>query len=307
MGHDALEQILALPAPKVLHYHNITPPEHLPAGLQRYARIGREQLRQFAGRVHAALADSEYSATELRRVGFDPVAACPLLFDLGMLPTANRHSPSTGPFTVLFVGRMIQSKGQLDLVEAFAEFNRAFAAPARLVLVGRHGGPDEPYCASVLEAIRRNEIDAQVLVTGPVTDAELDDWYARADLYVSLSRHEGFGVPLVEAMARGVPVLAWPAGAVGETVGDGAALLASPMPSAAAGAMLDLARDPARLRCLAERARPALDRFALHLQTPKLVAALARAGAARAARSGRAGPPRPIAPLHRHRACERDL
>jgi len=282
LGHHALDRILALPAPKVLFYHNITPAELLPPGVQPFARLGREQLARLARNVVAALANSEFSALELRAAGFDPVVACPLLFDVDALRAKpGRLAQAQGePFTVLFVGRMIESKGQLELVEAFAEFNRGLGAPARLVLVGRNGGPEDPYCESVLEAIRRNQIDGQVTVAGPVSDAELEDWYGRADLYVSLSRHEGFGVPLVEAMARGVPVLAWPAGAVASTVGDGGELLQSAMPSAVAEQMLALARDPSRLRALGERGRRSLDRFAVDRQAPKLVGALARACAA---------------------------
>ena len=78
MGHDALDRVLALPARKVLLYHNITPPELLEGApfLQRYARLGREQLPLLRGAVDAALADSAFNAIELLRLGFDPVAAC---------------------------------------------------------------------------------------------------------------------------------------------------------------------------------------------------------------------------------------
>ncbi len=244
MGSTSFERMLALPVPKLLCYHDITPPEHLPPSLADHARLGREQLRLLVGRAHAALADSDTTAIELRKLGFDPVAACPLLFDVDdLLATPRALKAPDDPFTVLFVGRIVESKGQRDLVEAFAEFNRAWAAPARLVLVGRDGGPGDPYLASVHEAMHRHNVAGQVHLAGSVSDAELRDWYARADLYVSLSRHEGFGVPLVEAMARGLPVLAWSAGAVAETLGEAGALLSSPMPTAVADEMLRLARD----------------------------------------------------------------
>ena len=282
LGQRALDRLLARPMPMVLYYHNITPPEHLPPGYRPFAALGREQLPLLARRVRAALGNSEYTAMELRREGFDSVVACPLLFDasaLRRLPPRVAKAPGE-PFTVLFVGRVIEAKGQLELIEAFADFNRAFAAPARLVLVGRHGGPEEPYCASLLEAIRRNQLDGQVVLTGPLPDAERNAWYAQADLYVSLSHHEGFGIPLVEAMAAGVPVLAWPAGAVALTVGDGGELLQSRMSGAVADHMVKLARDRRRLASLAERGRRAVDQFALERQLPKLAYALGRAGAA---------------------------
>jgi glycosyltransferase involved in cell wall biosynthesis len=285
MGHDLLELVLALPAPKVLIYHGITPPDllnYMPM-LAYYARLGREQLALLAPHVSSALADSDHGAMELRSIGFDPVATCPLLFDIDRMrqrSAAHRHFPSDEPFTVLFVGRVVESKGQLELVEAFAEFCHRFDAPARLILVGTHGGPDESYCALLLAAVRRLGLADQVVLTGAISDAERDDWYRRAALYVSLSLHEGFGVPLVEAMAHGVPVLAWPAGAVLSTVGCGGELLQQLSPSAVAEQMLSLALDPVRRGVLAAQGFVWIERFNLERHVPKLLQALCLAGAA---------------------------
>ena len=291
MGHRSLDRLLALPAPKVLIYHNITPPEHLghPA-LRAAAREGRAQLALLRPHVSAALADSEYNALELRALGFDPVLACPLLIDPAALRAAADRArgaarPPGEPFTILFVGRIIESKGQLELIESFAQFTHPFGGPARLVLVGRHDGAGDAYLESLFAAVRRTGVDAQVLITGALPDAERDAWYARADLYVSLSHHEGFGVPLIEAMAHGVPVLAWPSGAVAGTLAtttsDGAAeLVADPSPSAVAAQMLALARDPLRRAAMAEAGLRVLDRYDPALYMPRLIEALVRAGAA---------------------------
>ena len=279
MGYDAIERVMDLAAPKVLVYHNITPPEFLGESrvLQRYARLGREQLALWRPQAMAALADSEFNALELRALGFDPVRACPLLFDVrGM--RAERAAGGGEPFTVLFVGRIIEHKGQLELLRAFAVFAAAFERPSRLVLVGRDG--EERYAGELRAEVRRQGLERQVVITGGVSDAERDAWFGRADLYVSLSRHEGFGVPLVEAMAKGVPVLAWPAGAVAETLGGGGALLETRAPSAVAEEMLALALDQVRLMDLAERGQAAAERFALGRHVPALVEALVRAGAA---------------------------
>ena len=291
MGHRSLDRLLALPAPKVLIYHNITPPEHLghPA-LRAAAREGRTDLARLRPHVLAALADSEYNALELRALGFDPVRTCPLLIDPAALRAAAGRAreaarPPDAPFTILFVGRIIESKGQLELIESFAQFIHPFGGPARLVLVGRHDGAGDAYLESLFAAIRRTGVDAQVVVTGALPDAERDAWYARADLYVSLSHHEGFGVPLIEAMAHGVPVLAWPSGAVAGTLAtttlDGAAeLVADPSPSAVAAQMLGLARDPLRRAAMAQAGRRVLDRYDPARHMPRLIEALVRAGAA---------------------------
>ena len=286
MGYDRFAQVLDLPAPKILLYHNITPPALLARHphLAHYARLGREQLGAFRGRVRAALADSEYNAIELRRLGLAPVRACTLLFDTASLRARAAAARAGGReadalFTVLFVGRIVEAKGQLALVEAFAAFRNRLGAPCRLVLVGRDEGPADPYAAVLRRRVDALGLDGHVVLAGAVPDAALDRWYAAADLYVSLSRHEGFGVPLVEAMAHRVPVLAWPGGAVPYTLAGAGRLLDSLHPDAVAAAMLSLARDPVAADRQRERQDAALDRFALDRQRAVLQEALLRAGA----------------------------
>ncbi|TLU73700.1 FkbM family methyltransferase [Lichenicoccus roseus] len=286
MGYDRFEQILALPAPKLLLYHNITPPELLlrHPHLAHYAKLGRRQLATFRGRVAAALADSEYNANELRGLGLAPVRACTLLFD----PERLRRSAADAKaklrdgavFTVLFVGRINSSKGQLELVEAFAAFRSRLSRPARLVLVGEEDAADGRYVAMVRQAIERHGLQADIVLAGGVSDTMLHEWYAAADLYVSLSWHEGFGVPLVEAVAHGVPVLAWPGGAVPYTLGTASGLLEDRAPAVVAGRMFSLAEDADARAAVTLAQAACLDRFTLDRQCGVLAQALLRAGAA---------------------------
>jgi glycosyltransferase involved in cell wall biosynthesis len=187
--------------------------------------------------------------------------------------------PSLAPFTVLFVGRVTPSKAQADLVDAFAAFRTAYGRPCRLVLVGRYDGEvDTGYAGEIRRRALSHGIASLVHMTGLISDAELNEWYHTADLYVSLSNHEGFGVPLVEAMAHGVPVLAWPAGAVPYTLDGAGELLTNRAPEAIAAAMLNLAREPERRARIAMRQRERLARFQLNRQMPALLSALALAG-----------------------------
>ena len=280
MGHDGLDTILSSGAPKILYYHNITPEEYLPdiLTLRHYGALGRKQLTQLRGFTLSALAASEFNAIELRQAGFRAVEACTLLFDLDtMRATAGRAAPRTC-FTVLFVGRVIESKGQADLIDAFAHFKARFEQPARLVLVGRTDSPGN-YLAELDARIRAHGLQAAVVVTGPLPDAALKQYYEQADLYVSLSHHEGFGVPLAEASAHGIPVLAWPAGAVGYVFPGTAGLLSSRDPAYVAGRMLAIAEDQSARTGLVQDQAAALDRFAWQRQWPAMQNALARAGA----------------------------
>jgi FkbM family methyltransferase len=285
LGHAGFNRIASLPAPKVLMYHNITPAELLAGApvLQDFARLGRNQLTLWRPHVAAALADSVTNATELRNAGFDAPLVCPLLFDIDAMQTGGRPDPDTqpgAPFTMLFVGRMMPFKGQDALIEAFALFARSFAGPCRLILVGALPAETDPYLRHLRGLIDEAGLPTQVTLTGQVSDAELLAWYDRADLYVSLSQHEGFGVPLVEAMARFVPVLAWPCAAVPLTLGGTAELLDSREPGPVSQRMLDLAHDPHRRRTIAIRQMASLDRFRLERHLPALIQALASAGAA---------------------------
>ncbi|MBE7210452.1 MAG: FkbM family methyltransferase [Gluconacetobacter diazotrophicus] len=285
MGYDRFDQVLELPARKILLYHNITPPEflHRHPVLEHYARLGRDQLRAFRGRVEAALADSEYNLVELRRLGIGPAEVCTLLFDVDALRASaaatERVRAADAPFTVLFVGRVVESKNQLLLVDAFARFRAAFGGPCRLVLAGRHEGEADPYLRAIRARIAALDLVEAVELTGSLDDEALRRRYAAADLYVSASLHEGFGVPLVEAMAHGIPVLAWPAGAVAYTLAGAARLLPDLHPDAIARAMLELARDPEARDRQRRNQEASIARFAPAVQETVLLRALLRAGA----------------------------
>lgn len=285
LGFDNFDTIAGLAAPKVLMYHNITPPEMLTLApeLQALARLGRTQLGEWKPHVAAALAVSEYNALDLRQLGYPVVRSCPLLFDIDAMraeaagPTLPRGS---GVFTILFVGRIVESKAQDDLVAAFAAFKSRYPHPCQLVLVGRSQATADAFVAKLHALVAELGIANDVIFTGFVDDTELRQWYRDADLYVSLSNHEGFGVPLIEAMAHGLPVLAWPCGAVPYTLDGAAELLFERTPSAVAARIHDLAADPALRQAIVRRQSRSLDRLRLEHHVPVLVEALALAGAA---------------------------
>jgi glycosyltransferase involved in cell wall biosynthesis len=114
-----------------------------------------------------------------------------------------------------------------------------------------------------------------VRITGEVSDAGLAAYFAAADVYLSLSSHEGFGVPLVEAMTAGVPVVARGTGAVADTVGDGALLLAGSDPSYVAAALRRVCTDEALRQRLTAAGHRRLPGLALDAVADQVVAALA--------------------------------
>jgi FkbM family methyltransferase len=285
MGFDAFEAVASIPAPKILVYHNITPPELLQgdAFMQSHAVLGREQLKQWRALVCASLADSEYNAIELRSLGFYPVQVCNTLFDADALLARAAATPKLKKndcFTILFVGRVAWSKGQAELIDVFAVFRNRYRKPCRLVLVGRHGDPEDPYLMSIKSRLKEYEIAEHVVITGPVSDDELHGWYAGAGVYLSMSRHEGFGVPLIEAMAHDLPVLALPAAAVPYTLNGTGGLLTDETIDGIVGRLLDLAEGDEHEVALVARQRAVLERLRWERHKVAFLQALAAAGAA---------------------------
>ena len=237
------------PGRKVLLSHNVTPArwfwDHEPqVALQ--CELGRRQLPALAARCDAVAGVSAFNAAEL---GTDRVA--PLILEL---PPYAPAEPD-GPPTVLFVGRLAPHKRQDEVIRAFALLRRHRVPDARLVLVG------EPLHEAYAERLRGL---AEALAPGAVTfersldDAALAARYRGAHAFLCLSEHEGFCIPLLEAFAHGVPVVARPRGAVPETAGDAALLLDGSLDAMAE--LVALAVTDAALRAtLRERGRARLD------------------------------------------------
>ena len=127
------------------------------------------------------------------------------------------------------------SKAQHELVKALWAYRRLYDHRARLHLVG--GTSSFEYTKALLGFVHDLGLTGAVRLTGEVSDASLAAHFAAADVYLSLSAHEGFGVPLVEAMVAGVPVVTRGAGAVADTVADAALVLAAADPSYVAAAV----------------------------------------------------------------------
>jgi glycosyltransferase involved in cell wall biosynthesis len=135
----------------------------------------------------------------------------------------------------LFVGRLAPNKCQHDVVKAFAVFRHLYDPSARLSLVG--GTASDRYRHAVESFVAALGLADSVDLAGSVTPQALATYYRSADVFVCLSEHEGFGIPLLEAMYHGVPVVAFAAAAVPETVGAAALLLPTKAPATVAAAV----------------------------------------------------------------------
>jgi len=154
-----------------------------------------------------------------------------------------RRLYADGRVNILFVGRIIPNKKIEDLIRIFAVYQRWIEPRSRLLLVGDHRG-HERYYDRLREMVRDLRLD-EVVFSGHVDDDELMAFYSVADLFLCLSEHEGFCVPLLEAMTFGIPVVAYDAGAVAETLRGGGVLLREKRPEAVAELVHVLRTDPA--------------------------------------------------------------
>jgi glycosyltransferase involved in cell wall biosynthesis len=155
------------------------------------------------------------------------------------------------PLTILCVGRIGNHKGQRWLLDTYLQARTEFNRPVRLVLVGR----DEGGTAEIESFVARQGLEGEVIVTGEVTDSELAEWYAEADLFTLFSRYEAFGLVYLEAMAYGTPVLTHDVGANCEVLMQGAVVVPRFDRENAAGELVRLVNDDAARRELGHQAQ----------------------------------------------------
>ena len=229
IGSGLMDYLVSLRGPRCLIYHNITPPafvaDHDPA-LAGQLQQGLDMLPRLAEIFSVSAGVSGFNAEELQRHGFGDPEIMPICVDPAKwnIPTpVNRmFELQDGRTNILFVGRIVSNKCQHDLIEAFAVYRR-FDPDARLFLVGGYDDKD-PYYRRLVDSIAGHGLKGDVFFAGKVDDAHLHAYFRTAHLYWSMSEHEGFGVPFIEAMWFDVPVLAYKSSAVPETLGSGGIL-----------------------------------------------------------------------------------
>jgi glycosyltransferase involved in cell wall biosynthesis len=256
-----------------VNYHNVTPAPYFmrwdPAAAKRSKRA-RRQLARLAGVTGLAVADSRFNEIELERWSYAHSRVSPLLVDTNRFVAAQPSNNRAGRW--LFVGRVAPNKCHHDLIAAFAVYRRLFNAEARMTIVG--WSVVETYRAALEELADRLEVGEAIDWRVGIPFTELIAEYQSSDIFVCVSEHEGFCVPLVEAMAVGVPILAYRAAAVGETVGRAGVLLDDKDPVVVAAAARQLLEDDQRRQRLVEDGRARAAAFSVEVTAPLFVDAV---------------------------------
>jgi glycosyltransferase involved in cell wall biosynthesis len=252
--------LMSRPEPLVVQYHNITPRAEMMGfdhGIATAVAWGRRQLEDLRLRAALGLAVSRYNADELVAAEYRRVAvAPPLIRPLAVPDSPKRYDK--GAHRLLFVGRLVPNKAQEDLIAALAVYNATFSTPATLTLVG--STTVETYVEYLHGLAHRLGVGDAVTFASGVPQDQLAGLYAGSHLFVSASRHEGFGFPVIEAMRAGLPVVAYASSAIPETAGRAALLTPSAEPETLATAWhMVLADAGTRRAMIAEGRRRAAD------------------------------------------------
>jgi glycosyltransferase involved in cell wall biosynthesis len=231
IGSEISKILHSLPNRLILYYHNITPPEFFKGFhdvLMRQCSLGREELKNFAKRTDLAVAPSDYNRLELVEYGFMKTATIPVSINRERLLKNRSVSVETiysdSKKNILFVGRVIPNKKVEDVIKSFHLYKRQYNSSSRLFITGSYKS-FEGYLDWLSRLVKKLGLKDDVIFTGHVSDEELAAYYKLADVFLMMSEHEGFCVPLIESFLWGIPVIAYDAGAVGETLRGGGILL----------------------------------------------------------------------------------
>ncbi|HET9732494.1 MAG TPA: glycosyltransferase [Acidimicrobiales bacterium] len=276
--------VYARSEPLVVYYHNFTPLHYYrrwDPSVVKALRWGRSQLDLLVPRTSLALGVSTFNEEDLQAAGYGRTDVAPLLLDLD----ASQAEPDPATFSrlmeekasggvdMLFVGRLAPNKAQQDLIKALAVYRRVYDPKARLRLIGRPA--TDTYGTALDRFVDAAGVSGAVEIVGGLTQAQLSAYYRAADVFVSASEHEGFCIPLIEAMNHDVPVVAYASSAVPETVGDAAVLLPGKAAPVMAAAVHRVVSDPDLRSGLIRRGRARVEHFSLPRTRRRLIEALA--------------------------------
>jgi len=222
--------ILKLPDIKILRYHNITPPEYFEkydSKLSFICRKGLIELKGFKRHFVLGMGDSSFNCLAMEHEGIGKTEVLPVLIDFSKYAEydkeLNRKLGGSDSKKIIFVGRIAPNKKQEDLIRVFDHYHRKFNPNSTLYLIGQK--QIAPYVHELEELVTTLGLSDTVVFTGKVSDKEVNTYYRNADVFVCLSEHEGFCVPLVESMFFNIPIIAYESSAIKDTLGEAGILL----------------------------------------------------------------------------------
>lgn len=252
--NPGLELLRKVNCRTAIKYHNVTPPQFF-VGIspwhEKKCRAGREELEEVArAGCDIYLADSEYNREDLLVEGLaeERCFVVPPFHHVERLQTIEPDMEvldkyRDGKVNILMVGRIAPNKGHLALIEAFTIYHHDYNRDSRLFIVGKEEESFNLYSTRLREMASFLLAEDVVLFTGEASDSALKAYYLLSSVFAIASEHEGFCVPLIEAMSMKLPVVAFASSAIPATVQDAGLVLDERRPALMAEAIHRLVCD----------------------------------------------------------------
>ncbi len=253
---------------KLMIYHNITPPHFFDgynAAAASNAQYGLDGLKHLADKFDYCMADSDFNKNDLINAGYKcPIDVRPILIpfeDYEKKPDSSiiRKYGDDGWTNIIFVGRIAPNKKQQDVISAFCWYKKNINPKSRLIFVGSYNGM-EKYYNRLVRYVNALHLE-DVIFTGHIKFPEILAWYRAADVFLCMSEHEGFCVPLVEAMYFGVPVIAYGSCAIPYTMGGSGIVTDSKDPAETAMLIDRVVSDESLRKAVVEGQKKRLEDF----------------------------------------------
>ncbi len=252
---------------KVMIYHNITPPHFFSKyswQSEQLTQTGLEGMRYLSDKLNYCIADSEFNKCCLIEMGYTcEIDICPILIpfsDYDKKPNSKvmARYQNDGYTNLLFVGRIAPNKKQEDVIRAFCCYQKRYNQKSRLFLVGSGDGP---YYERLKKYVSLLGLEDCVIFPGHIRFDEVLAYYHLADVFLCMSEHEGFCVPLVEAMYFKIPIIAYDSSAISDTLGKGGILLDEKTPEVVSGVINRLLADSTLKGYILSKQEEQLHRF----------------------------------------------
>lgn len=223
IGSEVSEFVKKLPDKKIMIYHNITPPEYFCGVNETLVNLlenGKKELRSLVDHIDLAVGVSEYNRLELQEMGFKNTDVLPIIINFHEYSSPNKKLLSKyddGFVNLLFVGRVTPHKRQEDIIKVFYYY-KLINPKSRLFLAGSYEGCEiySDYLKKLIQDLNLKDVH----LLGKISFNDLISYYKLADIFICMSEHEGFCVPILESMYFEVPIIAYKSTAIPFTLED---------------------------------------------------------------------------------------
>ena len=244
------ETIKQLDCVKILRYHNITPPQFFKkydSESEKNVSVGLKQVRELKDYINYVMTVSDFNKRDLQEMGYQcPMYVVPILIqfeDYAQEPTTEIVEKYSDDIkNIVFVGRIAPNKKIEDIISVFEYYHKNIDTNTRLIIVGAYNEKNK-YYEFLQKLVKKLSIN-NIIFTGHIAFRDILAYYRTADVFLCMSEHEGFCVPLAEAMYFKVPIVAYASTAIPGTLNGCGVLVDSKEPATVAESLKEVLENP---------------------------------------------------------------